>query len=174
MNIEGLPNIEETDEPQKLSAHKTVATVKPLSAPLLPDDALPSKVTVPKPKAPVVKATTPKPLPALAPEPEVAPSDPEPAIEPEQPAILDQKALAKQQAVDETTAAKHAADVQAMVSKQTYYLPINSVERQRTKHFVIGGLLLSLILVLIWLDIALDAGLIQLGDTKSVTHFFSS
>jgi hypothetical protein len=36
------------------------------------------------------------------------------------------------------------------------------------------GVLLSLVLILAWADIALDAGIIQLGNVKPVTHFFSN
>jgi hypothetical protein len=69
---------------------------------------------------------------------------------------------------------KREAALEELVDGKKYFLPINSVERRRSKRIVIGGVLLSLILIVAWVDIALDASLIQLGGLKSVTHFFST
>lgn len=70
--------------------------------------------------------------------------------------------------------AKHDAAIQKLVDSKQYFLPINAVEKRRTKHFVILGVLLSILLLLAWGDIALDAGLIQVSGVKPVTHFFSN
>jgi hypothetical protein len=39
---------------------------------------------------------------------------------------------------------------------------------------VLLGIVLAVVLAVAWVDVALDAGLIQLGSVKPVTHFFSN
>lgn len=70
--------------------------------------------------------------------------------------------------------AKHDAAIDKLIESKQYYLPINSVEKRRSKRFVGLGILLSLLLVVAWADIALDAGLIKVSGIKPVTHFFSN
>jgi len=70
--------------------------------------------------------------------------------------------------------ALHDAEIQKLVDSKQYYLPINAVEKRRSKRVVALGIFLSLILAAAWLDIALDAGLVQLDSVKPVTHFFSN
>ncbi len=67
--------------------------------------------------------------------------------------------------------AAHDTEIQKLVDEKKYFLPINTIEKRKTKRFVLLGIILSLILALAWVDIALDAGLIQLGGIKPVTHF---
>lgn len=74
---------------------------------------------------------------------------------------------------EEDAEAKRQAELAAMVENRTYYLPIVTSESQRTKQFVIAGVLLSLILAALWLNIALDAGLIHINGVHSLTHFFN-
>lgn len=64
------------------------------------------------------------------------------------------------------------AEIQKLVDSKQYYLPINAVERRRTHRFVVFGLVLCVLLGLAWLNVALDAGLIELGGLKAVTNFF--
>ncbi len=70
--------------------------------------------------------------------------------------------------------AKHDAAIQKLVDSKQYSLPINAVEKRRSKRFVLLGILLSLLLALTWADIALDAGIIQFHSVKPLTHFFSN
>jgi archaellum component FlaD/FlaE len=70
--------------------------------------------------------------------------------------------------------AKHDAAIQQLVDSKQYFLPINAVEKRRTKRVVVLGIVLSIILALAWVDVALDAGLIHIAGVKPVTHFFSS
>ncbi len=81
---------------------------------------------------------------------------------------------AEQEEVEADKQAKHDAEIQKLVEAKQYFLPINSVEQRRTKRFVVLGILLSLLLGLAWVDIALDASLIQVGSVKPITHFFSN
>ena len=65
-------------------------------------------------------------------------------------------------------------NIQNLVAEKRYFLPINTQEKQRTKHFIILGVTLILLLAAIWVDIALDAGLIHLDGVKPLTHLFSN
>lgn len=69
---------------------------------------------------------------------------------------------------------EQAAAVQKLIESRRYELPINAVEKRKTKRFVVLGILLAILLVLVWADIALDAGLIKVNGVKPVTHFFSN
>ena len=69
---------------------------------------------------------------------------------------------------------KHDAAIQKLIDSKKYELPINSVEQRRSKRVVVFGVALSLILIVAWADIALDAGLIHISGIKPVTHFFSN
>jgi hypothetical protein len=69
---------------------------------------------------------------------------------------------------------KRDTEIQKLIDSKKYELPINSVETRRSKRVVIIGIVLSILLVLAWLDIALDASLIQVDGIKPVTHFFSN
>lgn len=70
-------------------------------------------------------------------------------------------------------AAKRDTELQKLVDSKRYFLPINSVEKRRSKRFVALGIVLSLLLLAAWVNIALDAGLIEIPGIKPVTHFFS-
>jgi hypothetical protein len=116
----------------------------------------------------------------------------EPATEPEKPTETEEVPPQKEELVDETdetlkadksdeaikaeTAAqvKHDAGVDKLVESKQYYLPIETIEKRRSKRFVALGVLLSLLLIVAWADIALDAGLIKVNGIKPVTHFFSN
>lgn len=75
---------------------------------------------------------------------------------------------------EEAELAAHKAEIEKLIVSREYFLPINSVSKRRTKHHVILGVLLIILLALAWTDIALDAGLIQINNIKPVTHFFSN
>jgi hypothetical protein len=76
--------------------------------------------------------------------------------------------------IEDDADTKRRTEIQEIIDEKKYYLPIVTVETKRTKQFVIGGIILSIVLALAWADIALDAGLIHIGGLKSLTHFFSS
>jgi hypothetical protein len=69
---------------------------------------------------------------------------------------------------------EHDAAIEKLIDEKKHFLPINSVEKRKTKRFILLGVLLSIVLAAAWVDIALDAGLIQLDNIKPVTHFFSN
>jgi hypothetical protein len=86
--------------------------------------------------------------------------------------------------VDDAKAAKETAELEAAAKKQEeittltdskqYFLPINTVERRRSKLVSLLGLVLILALGLMLVDLMLDVGVIKLGRIHSLTHFFSS
>lgn len=69
--------------------------------------------------------------------------------------------------------AKRLDDLRQMVETKQFYLPIETTENRRSKRVVGSGILLSLLLAAVWLDVALDAGLIHIGNLKAITHLFS-
>lgn len=70
--------------------------------------------------------------------------------------------------------AKHDAATQKLVDSKKYFLPINAVEKRKTKRFIVLGILLVILLALAWGDIAADAGIIHVSGIKPPTHFFSN
>jgi hypothetical protein len=92
----------------------------------------------------------------------------------QEPGGTPKQTLAKQAEAEAAAQAKHDAEVQEMIDSKRYVLPINAVEKRKSKRFVVLGVLLAVILIIIWLDIALDAGIIKLGGLEPLTHFFSN
>lgn len=174
-----------TDEKTELK-HSSASIVQPLDKsasepedqPDGPDE--PDKPAVPPTPAPdkddtADTAEEPK-VEDKPPADEAAP-EPEPASEPE-PKKDDKQTTAKatNQKSDAETAeqAKHEAAIQHLIDSKKYELPINAVEKRKSKHFVVLGIVLAILLVLAWGDIAADAGLIHISGLKPVTHFFSN
>ena len=75
--------------------------------------------------------------------------------------------------LEEEKAAK-AAEHEKIIESKKYFLPINSVERRRNTHRAILFLVLCIVFALIWLDLALDAGILKIGSLHPLTHFFNS
>jgi hypothetical protein len=75
---------------------------------------------------------------------------------------------------EEDALTEHDKAMQTLVAAKRYFLPINTQEKRRTKHFIILGVVLILLLVAAWANIALDAGLIHLNGVKPLTHLFSN
>lgn len=95
-------------------------------------------------------------------EPEVVGDDTTPQAKKEDPELA------------EAAESQHEADIQKLIDSKKYSLPINSVEKRRTKHTLVFGIVLSILLLLAWVNIALDAGLIEIDGVKPLTHFFST
>ncbi|HSX47527.1 MAG TPA: hypothetical protein VLF63_02015 [Patescibacteria group bacterium] len=64
-------------------------------------------------------------------------------------------------------------EVQKLTSSKKYFLPINTLETRRSHRNVALGILLSIILIVAWLDVALDAGIINMSTSLPHTKFFS-
>lgn len=69
--------------------------------------------------------------------------------------------------------AKRQAELAELIENKTYYLPIVTTESQRTKQFIAVGAVASIVLAVLWIDVALDAGLVHLGGIHALTHFFN-
>jgi hypothetical protein len=76
-----------------------------------------------------------------------------------------------QQDLIDSKAAERQANYDKLVLAKTYFLPINQVVRRRSKHFAIAGIVLSTLLVVAWVDVAVDAGIVNLGF-QAPTNFF--
>ena len=85
-------------------------------------------------------------------------------------ALVTEKDLADEEDEDD----EYAKNIQKLVTEKRYFLPINTQEKRRTKHFIILGVVLILLLAAAWADIALDAGLIHLDGVRPLTHLFSN
>jgi hypothetical protein len=137
--------------------------------------------TEPEAKPAEEPETKPEPAaePTETPEPESEPeAEPEAETETEEKPEKDTAAMpASLEAQAEATAkaeADHDAGVQKLVDSKQYYLPINSVEKRKTRRFIVLGLLVVILLALAWADVALDAGLIHVDGVQPLTHFFSN
>ncbi len=105
----------------------------------------------------------------------VAPPDEPPETEPSSDTPTGSvKAKVPEAAATANKEAEHGSEVQKLIDSKRYFLPINTIEKRRSKRFVALGILLSLLLIIAWGDIALDAGLIRLQGIKPLTHFFST
>lgn len=78
---------------------------------------------------------------------------------------------AQEDKLDEIEMAREAS-LQKLIDSKKYELPIETVENRRSKRVVALGIVLSIILALAWVDVALDAGLINISGVKPLTHFF--
>ncbi len=68
--------------------------------------------------------------------------------------------------------AKLQDELDGLVEKKQYFLPINAVEKRRSQHIFIFGTILILVLGLAWLNIAMDAGFVSVPGVRPVTHLF--
>jgi hypothetical protein len=114
----------------------------------------------------------------LEPKEEEPPKE-KPEAEPEANPEPDTKDVTEQtqDKLDEIEAAKqaeHDQTIQKMIDSKDYALPITNTEKRRSRRVVIFGAVLSIILLLAWVDIALDAGILHISGIKPVTHFFSN
>lgn len=83
-------------------------------------------------------------------------------------------AAAEAEAAAAKEEAEHREATQKLIDERKYFLPINSIQKRRTKRHVFLGTLLIIILIAAWVDIALDAGLIHINGLDALTHFFDT
>lgn len=87
---------------------------------------------------------------------------------------LESKTEQDKSVIDAEIQEKHEAELDGLVENKDYFLPINTATQKRTKNFVVIGVVVSVLLVVVWVDLALDAGLIKIGGLKALTHIFST
>jgi hypothetical protein len=178
---------------EKTSTSRTAPLLEPVSDKMAAktEKSAKTKPTEPEPEpedhekievkiTPKTETPTPEPAPEeTVPEIETKPEEPDTEEEPATdqpkadetatPAEVDDAAKAAA-----TEDAEKEAGVQKLIDGKQYFLPINTVEKRKSKRFVALGIVLSLLLAVAWADIALDAGLIDIQGVKPVTHFFSN
>jgi hypothetical protein len=114
----------------------------------------------------------PKPKPVLTPG--IKPAEESPSVDPDRQRPGDTIKDPDAETEEDKNAREHSEAIQKLVDSKQYNLPIVTGEKRRSRRVVVIGLFLSVVMLLVWLDVALDAGLIQLGGIKAVTHFFST
>lgn len=155
-------------------------TIKPLSD----DDGTDKKVAVnkkPVEEAPAAEAEAPKDVPKDEPQaPETEEKVEEPAPETSEteevpadiggdtPPSLENKAQKEAEA-----AAKQQAELDKLTESRDYFLPINAVERRRSKVVVWSLLVLSLVLGLVLVNFLLDADVLTINGVKPLTNLFN-
>lgn len=72
----------------------------------------------------------------------------------------------------EAIAKEREAEVEKIIESQQFFLPINAVERRKTKRHLLVALLIMVVLGIAWADLALDAGILQIDGVKAPTDFF--
>lgn len=196
MMIEDTPAKDDKPSEEK-AAIKTPSqqpVLQPLTAPLLESEKPDNEVVAEKPsleyaETPLVIDKTPEPEAETDPQeenpvPVEKPAPPEEPVEKSEPANPEtpegnpaapkDKNNPKQSEIESAEHVQHQAEIDKLVDSKKYFLPINAVEKRRSRRFVAAGILLSLLLIAAWVNIALDAGLIEINGIKPLTHFFSS
>lgn len=69
---------------------------------------------------------------------------------------------------------KQEEAINQLVDSREFYLPINAVERHRSKVISLLGLLLIVLLAVVLADLLLDSGVVHISGVHPVTHFFST
>ena len=147
-------------------------------------DTVPVPAAVTQESSKVIEPPQEEEKPADMPEehvPEAAKQEPEEPVEPEQPAETPDEPAPTEVTTDaaieaaaEEAEAKREAELQKLIDKKKYFLPINAAEQRRAEQFIALGMVISIILALAWIDVSLDAGLIHIGNIHPLTHFFSN
>lgn len=70
--------------------------------------------------------------------------------------------------------ARRKEEIAKLVESREYFLPINAIERHRSKVVAALGVCLIVVLGLLLIDVLLDAGFISVPGVHSVTHLFSA
>jgi hypothetical protein len=78
-------------------------------------------------------------------------------------------AQSEAEAAEET----HRQTLEKLAEAGTYAVPINAVQRKRSRAFVATMCVIALVLALAVADLVLDANLVQAPDSVPHTHFFS-
>ncbi len=85
----------------------------------------------------------------------------------------DNSSTTKDQEKVDGAAAEKEASINALVQSGQYFLTINQVEERKNRRLVVFGLLIAVLLALVWLDVAMDAGLIRNTYHLPHTNFFA-
>lgn len=79
---------------------------------------------------------------------------------------------AKKASVKDDAEVKAQEELSQLIEDKEYFLPINTAEHRRSLIVVVLGAVVILVLAAAWVNIALDAGLIDIPGIKPLTNFF--
>ena len=140
-----------------------------------PEPDQPEPETTPDPSTISADETTPKPEPAQVTE--TKPEETTPKAPEEEAPVTDMQsdAALKRQALKQEEADKeHLKKLDQLVESERYFLPINMREKRQNRRVVIIGVVIAILLAIVWVDVALDAGLISNSLHLPHTHFFAA
>ena len=80
----------------------------------------------------------------------------------------------KEQQLADQAELKKRQELNELILTKKFFLPINKTQKKKNKQILIIGLILAIVLIVFWIDIALDAGIIHISGIKPFTHFFSN
>lgn len=167
------PAGEPTAEHEFMLEKPDAPTMTPEAKPALTPDSKPALSTPPTSPTPFTPPTPP------APAPSPAPAVPDTDDDDDDEEDTDGQ-LAPNQALDvakrkeEDAKATRLAEQEKIIESKQYFLPIDAVEKRRGLERFVLLLVVVILLALIWLDIALDAGILRIGGVHALTHFFKS
>jgi hypothetical protein len=146
-----------TIEPMAADAQVAVVGNAPLAETALVQMTAPETITPPEPVQEEPKTLTP---PAAAPAPEEPLRDAEAAA-----SAAESEAVAAEEARQQK--------LEELVETRAYAVPINAVQRKRSRMFIAAMCILAVVLALVLVDAVLDANIIKLPNGIPHTHFFS-
>ena len=94
-------------------------------------------------------------------------------LDEEDQANLSEDAETQEKTEAETVDDQHTREINQIVESGRYFLPINRLEKRHNRKMVLVGLVICVVLLAAWLDIALDAGIIPDANNLPHTHFFT-
>lgn len=126
--------------------------------------------TTPEPVAPGSAQSPQSPAPVAA-TPDQADSQEAPADDKQ---LAANKTLEEAKKKEDEEKAARIAEQEKVIESKRYYLPIHSAKDSRGLRVALILLLFVIVLGLVWLDIVLDAGIIQIKGLHALTHFFNT
>ncbi|GAC1500101.1 MAG: hypothetical protein NVS1B10_03440 [Candidatus Saccharimonadales bacterium] len=185
--VKDKPVVVEEPEKELVTKDETAPDIVPQSdKPTLDeptDEPITEKVAVDPDKIAddVAKTSQPPVMPTTLPEKPSPPTEPSPVTspvpveQPNSPGNTDKPVgVENDEAGEDPALSARQAELDKMLESEQYFLPITSPEQKRSRHRIIIGSLLFVFLTLLWIDIALDAGIIKIGGVDGLTHFFSN
>lgn len=164
--------VDKTDENATAPEEKAEkADTKPEATPVKTDS---EPVAATEPDAPPAETATPTPAadtPAATMTPPAA-AEPEPKLD-EEPSLdnNDRPILSEKETKATELAKKQAEEQEKIIASGQFYLPINAVEKRRTKRNLILGTILLVVVVVLAALAAWDAGLFSIPGLQPPTNF---
>ena len=140
-----------------------------LDSPKDEPQAEPASEPEPKPEAKEPQAE-----PASEPEPKPEANEPKTDSESQSapPEAKSEAAKMRRQLQQEEENRAHIEKINQLVESERYFLPINMKEKRYNQRVILIGVLICIVLAVVWLDVALDAGIINNSLHLPHTHFF--